>query len=227
MTTPTIYITRGQIPDDVEVKRREWVARKHAPDLLGIGFYSARGFRCATTPQNCNVYELPSAAILGSDIYMQVRKADTFSPTVMKAFTYISASIYTQVVVAGSDGTTPAHTPTLRGPVLSLLNFDTDAPADAVERWFRASVVDAHRGREGLSSMRLWEQRDAHPLFPPKEPHWTAAVEWSRDPGEPLRDLARVAAGASIALANVKSETAVKWYALVRDDVFVEQAGAD
>ena len=61
---PIIYITRGQIPDDVEVRRREWFQRRHATDLVGIGFYSARGYRSTTVPQNCNVYELPDAALL-------------------------------------------------------------------------------------------------------------------------------------------------------------------
>ena len=220
MPSPIIYITRGQIPDDVEVKRREWFRRRHSTDLLGIGFLSARGFRCPTTPQNCNVYELPEAALLASEIYMQTRKADTFSPTVMKAFTYISASIYTQVAVMGADGAALARTPTIRGPVLELLNFDTALSGDAVAAWFGRDVVDPHRGRAGVRSIRLWEQRDAHPLFPPKEPRWTAAVEWARDPGAGASRLHPLAQRASTALANARAETATKWYGLVRDDVF-------
>jgi hypothetical protein len=55
MPTPIIYITRGQMPDEFELKQREWYRRRHSTDLLGVGFWSARGFRCPTVPQNYNV----------------------------------------------------------------------------------------------------------------------------------------------------------------------------
>jgi hypothetical protein len=217
---PIIYITRGQIPDDVEARRREWFQRRHATDLVGIGFYSARGYRSQTVPQNCNVYELPDAALLSSDIYMQTRKADTFSPTVMKAFTYLSASIYTQVSVIDASGVPLARAPTIRGPVLAMLDFDTDERGESVGEWFVRNVVAAHRGQAGVRTLRLLEQRDAHPLFPPKEPRWCAVAEWAADPGSGADRLAALANGESIAMRSARFQTAAKWCALVREDVF-------
>jgi hypothetical protein len=86
MPTPIIYITRGQMSDEFELEQRDWYRRRHSTDLLGVGFWSARGYRCPSKPQNCNVYELPNVELLSSDAYMNMRKNDPYCPTVMKAY---------------------------------------------------------------------------------------------------------------------------------------------
>jgi hypothetical protein len=220
MPSPIIYITRAQTTDEFEVKRREWFRRKHSTDLVGIGFLSVRGYRCPTTPQNCNVYELPDVALLSSDAYMAVRKADTFSPTVMKSFTYLSASLYTQVGVNDQNGEPLARTPTIRGPVLAMLNFDCADSADSIHAWFGRTVLDRHRGVSGVRTIRLWEQRDPHPLFPPKEPRWCAVIEWEHDPGAEASRLHRAGEDKSIELDNIRADIGTKWHGLVRDDIF-------
>jgi hypothetical protein len=68
--------------------------------------------------------------------------------------------------------------------------------------------------------LRLLEQRDAHPLFPPKEPRWCAVAEWAADPGSGADRLAALANGESIAMRSARFQTAAKWCALVREDVF-------
>ena len=220
MPTPIIYITRGQMPDDFEVKRREWYRRKHSTDVIGVGFWSARGYRCPTVPQNCNVYELPNIELLSSDEYMNMRKNDTFSPTVMKSFTYLSASLYTQVVVKDPKGEAIATVPTIRGPVLEMVNFDCADGGAAVHDWFERSIVSKHAGNDAVRTMRLWEQSAAHPLFPPKEPRWCATVEWLRDPGTEAAGMRQAAEEAPIKLEKIRADIATKWYGLVREDIF-------
>jgi hypothetical protein len=220
MPTPIIYITRGQMPDDFELEQRDWYRRRHSTDLLGVGFWSARGYRCPTTPQNCNVYELPNVEILSSDDYMNMRKNDPYSPTVMKAYTYLSASVYAQAIVKDPNGETVARIPTMRGPVLEMVSFDHADGGTAVSDWFERSIVDRHRGKEAVRTVRLWEQCAAHPLFPPKEPRWCVAVEWTTDPGTAAARLLRAAEEAPIKLDNIRANIATKWYGLVREDIF-------
>ncbi len=224
MVNPVIYVTRGEMPDEFEVKRREWYKAKHSTDVVGVGFWSARGYRCQTKPRNFNIYELPSADILSSDAYMNMRKADTFSPTVMKTFEYISAAIYTQVSVEDAQGNPLENVPSVRGPVLVMLNFDTEESEDKIRSWFEDDVVKSHRNTNGVRTFRLWEQRAAHPLFPPKEPRWCAAVEWAQDPGETKKRLYDAATSSKVKLTNVRPDIATKWYGLVREDIF-EAAG--
>jgi hypothetical protein len=219
MPTPIIYITRGQMSDEFELEQRDWYRRRHSTDLLGVGFWSARGYRCPSKPQNCNVYELPNVELLSSDAYMNMRKNDPYSPTVMKAYSYLSASLYMQVAVKDPRGEPTASVPTMRGPVLEMVNFDHTDGRAGVHEWFESSVVSGHLGNEAVRTMRLWEQCAAHPLFPPSEPRWCVAVEWTRDPGT-AAGLLEVAEQAPIKLDNVRAEIATKWYGLVREDIF-------
>lgn len=220
MANPIIYITRGQISDEFEVKRRHWYRTRHATDVVSVGFLSARGYRSPTAPQNVNVYELPSVDVLAAQAYMDVRKADTFSPTVMKEFTYLSASLYTQMKVKGPSGDALDQVPTIRGPVLDMVSFDATGDQDGVPDWFERSIVGPHRNADGIRTIRLWEQRDAHPLFPPKEPRWCVALEWAHDPGAAGAGLREAVARAPIPLDNIRAASAMKWYGLVREDVF-------
>jgi hypothetical protein len=218
LLSPIIYITRGQMPDEFELNQREWYRRRHSTDLLGVGFWSARAYRCPTVPQNCNVYELPNVELLSSDDYMNMRKADPFSPTVMKAYSYLSASLYTQVRVMKPNGEAIADVPTLRGPVLEMVSFDHAVGGAAVHDWFQRSIVPRHRGSAGVKTIRLWEQCAAHPLFPPKEPHWCVAVEWAHEPGTAAKRLLKAVEQAPV--NNVRGDIGTKWYGVVREDIF-------
>lgn len=219
MPRPIIYITRGQLTKEFEEKRRVWYRTRHATDVLSVGFWSARGYSCPTEPQNCNVYELPSADVVSSDAYMAMRKADTFGPTVVKSFSYLSASLYTQVAVTDRQGAPLQDIPTIRGPVLAMLRFDS-ADGAAVRRWFDEKVVGACKGKDEVTTIRLWEQSANHPLFPPKEPKWCAAVEWHKRPDAADAQLQAAAAHSSIQLERTSIDVGVKWYGLAREDVF-------
>lgn len=219
MSKPLIYVTRSETTDDFEVRRRDWYRRRHSTDIVGVGFWSARGFRATVMPRNWSVYEIPSVALLSSDAYMEMRRNDTFSPTVMKSFSYMSASVYTQVWIGERRGEIKGSAPTLGGVALSLAKFDSD-DAKAVRAWFHGRVLPAYRGKRFVATVRLWEQRDAHPLFPSNEPRWCAAIEWTSIESIDSDDLAHALEQAP-SLRNCSADTGTKWYGLVREDVFV------
>lgn len=223
MPTPIIYITRGQLTEEFEAKRRVWYRTRHATDVLSVGFWSARGYSCSTVPQNCNVYELPSIDVVSSDAYMAMRKADTFGPSVVSSFSYLSASLYNQVLVTDAKGHRMTEVPTIKGPVLSMLRFDHADP-NAVKAWFEKQVIPLHRDATGVTTIRLWEQGGSHPLFPPKEPRWCAAVEWHQATDDAGAGLRTAANDPSIMLEKTNVDVGVKWYGLVREDIF-EKAG--
>jgi hypothetical protein len=222
---PLIYVTRSETDDDFEVTRREWYRRRHSTDIIGVGFWSARGFRATAVPRNWSIYEIPKISVLSSDAYMEMRRNDTFSPTVMKSFSYMSASVYTQVWVGQPGGRITGLIPTLAGTGISAAKFDADDP-DAVRKWFEREVFETYRTVPGVSTVRLWEQRSAHPLFPPKEPRWCVAIEWAlasqADEGILSRAL-DAAPGARSASFN----SAEKWYGLLREDVFAAPSPED
>jgi hypothetical protein len=219
MPRAIIYITRGQLTPEFEAKRRVWYRTRHATDVLGVGFWSARGYSCPTVPQNCNVYELPSVDVVSSEAYMAMRKADTFGPTVVNSFSYLSASLYNQDVVTDASGKPIEDVPTIKGPVLSMLRFDC-ADVEGVKTWFDKKIVAAHRGQPGVTTIRLWQQGSGHPLFPPKEPRWCAAVEWHRKPDNAGATLHAAVEDTSIKLEKTNVDVGVKWYGLVREDIF-------
>jgi hypothetical protein len=220
MSGPFIYITRGQMPDDFEVKRKEWYRKKHGPDVLGFGLLSSRGFSGVDHPQNCNVYEVNDLGIFDTPEYMAYRKADTFIPTVMSSFTYHSKTFYKQEIVTDRDGRDIADVPTLSGGALSLLYFEKD-DASAVTSWFRNAVA-SRLGSEAVRTFRLWDQTHQHPLEPRKESRWVATIEWFEKAGlgkEALADAATQLAGAQV----VRSEIVDKWYGLLLEDGFTHR----
>jgi hypothetical protein len=216
MDAPFIYITRGQMPEDFEVKRKAWHRSKHAPDVVGLGFLSARAYSGQAFPQNCNVYEIADLNLFEDPAYMAMRKADTFIPTVMDKFSYHSATFYKQTVVLDGDGSPIREVPTLSGRALSLLYIDFVGdlvPPD----WFRNSIRKLDK--TSARTFRMWERTRQHPLEPPKESRWCAAIEWEvADPSDPLRleGAAREESETNV----IRSELVVKWYGLLQESAF-------
>ena len=216
MDVPFIYITRGQMPEDFEIKRKAWHRSKHAPDAVGLGFLSARAYSGEAFPQNCNVYEIADLDLFEDPGYMAMRKADTFIPTVMDKFSYHSATFYKQAVVLDAHGSTLSDVPTLSGRSLSLLYLDFSDERSPTE-WFRNSI--SALDKVSVRTFRMWERTRQHPLEPPKESRWCAAIEWTvANPGDALRleDAASKAPGVKV----VRSEIVVKWYGLLQESAF-------
>lgn len=216
MDVPFIYVTRGQMPEDFEIKRKAWHRSKHAPDVVGLGFLSARAYSGQASPQNCNVYEIADLDLFEDPAYMAMRKADTFVPTVMDKFTYHSATFYKQAVVLDAQGSPLADVPTLSGRALSLLYLEFSDESSATH-WFRDSIPALDNS--GVRTFRMWERTRQHPLEPPKESRWCAAIEWTiASPRDALRleGAARNVSGVQVA----RSELVVKWYGLLQESAF-------
>ena len=222
MPNPLVYMIRADITEDYVDDHHAWYARRHAPDLMAAGFWSARGYDSSVSPILWNVYEVPDVAIFSSDAYNGGHKADPFLEIAVKKLSGRTVSLYTQLQSVERGGRPQERMTTLRGPVLATLRFDTTADAAAVERWFAERVVPMHRDAPGIRTVRLWEQREQHPKWPTTEPRWSIGVEWASD------DAVQSAQGrsmlekvpADINAENVKVDVVKKRYSLVREDIF-------
>lgn len=213
---PSIYITRGQMTEEFNAKRMEWHRRKHAPDVVGLGFLSARAYSSRAFPQNCNVYEIADLDLFEDPAYMAMRKADTFIPMVMNSFSYHSATFYEQAMVADAGGRPLAVVPTLSGRALSLLYAEFPDGVSVID-WFRGVLPEI--GGPPIRTFRLLERTRQHPLEPPKETRWCVLIEWAvADPPDALRLESAVSKVRGTRVA--RSELVVKWYGLVQETPF-------
>jgi hypothetical protein len=78
MADQPIWIVRAHLPDDFLDEGHGWYARRHAPDVVGAGFTSARGYDSPIVPRMWNIYEVPSVAVFASDVYDNSHKNDPF-----------------------------------------------------------------------------------------------------------------------------------------------------
>lgn len=228
MKPPLIYMIRADITADYVEPHHEWYARRHAPDLMAAGFWSARGYDSPTSPILWNVYEVPDAAIFSSDAYNSGHRADPFLETAVKKLHGRTVSLYTQVRIVDANGREMERARTLLGRYLASLRLATTADASSVTRWFADRVVEAHKGAAGLRSIRLWEQRESHPKWPTTEPRWSVGVEWDTqaqlERAQVRRLLADAAAAPELSASVAKIDVVWKRYGLLRDDVFDDLA---
>ena len=223
MPNPLVYMVRADLVEDFIEDHHAWYARRHAPDVLAAGFWSARGYDSPVTPHMWNIYEVPNVALFSSEAYTSSHKNDPFVAVAVTKLLGRTVSVYTQVSAVDAAGKALAKIPTIRGPGLTSLRFDTTADAAAIEAWF-ARVVKAHVGLPGVRTIRLWEQREQHPKWASAEPRWSVGVEW--ESGDAIaaakgRDLLSSAAADPAAKAtNVKVDAVVKRYGLFREDLF-------
>jgi hypothetical protein len=224
MSKPLVYMVRADLDDDYVEPHHAWYARKHAPDNMGAGFWSARGYDSAESPVMWNIYEVPDVAIFSSEAYNAGHRSDPFLATAVGKLKGRTVSLYTQLDVAAGDGRKLEPIPTVRGPSLTSLRFDSAASPAAIAAWFRERVIRGHLGVAGVRTVRLWEQRESHPKWPSVEPRWSVGVEWAAQDAIRAADgrglLATAAAEPAVAATNVKVDAIWKRYALVREDVF-------
>lgn len=224
MADQLIYIVRANLPDDFLDEHHDWYARKHAPDVVGAGFTSARGYDSPIVPKMWNIYEVPSVAVFASDAYNNSHKNDPFVAVAVKKLIGRTVSVYTQTACMGADGKKLPSVPTLYGPGLSSLRFDSGASAADVESWFQETVVKKLVGSKGLKSIRLWEQREAHPKWASTEPRFTVAVEWESDKAAEdagVRKIMEAAVADPKVKANrAQTDVVQKRYGLMREDRF-------
>jgi hypothetical protein len=228
MTSPLIYIVRADMPDDFLDEHHEWYARKHAPDVVGAGFTSARGYDAPEKPRMWNIYEVPSVAVFSSDTYNNSHKNDPFVAVAVTKLVGRTVSVYTQLACLGADRKSILPVPTLYGPGLSLMRFDTEADAGKVGNWFNDAIVAKLPAASRPRTVRLWEQREQHPKWASTEPRWGVAAEWASDreaEASGIRDILKAGAGdATVKATNVLVNVVQKRFGLVREDLFVSQA---
>lgn len=223
MSDPLIYIVRADLPDDFLDEHHAWYARKHAPDVVGAGFISARGYDSPVVPKMWNIYEVSSVEVFKSDRYNNSHKNDPFVAVAVKKLIGRTVSVYTQVAGSNVDGKKLSPMPTLYGPGLSSLRFDSEAGADAVNTWFK-SVEKKLAGTKGLRTIRLWEQREQHPKWTSTEPRWTMACEWESDKVAEAADIRGImkslASDPKLKASKVQVDIVQKRYGMVREDLF-------
>jgi hypothetical protein len=222
MPRPLIYIVRAELVPDFVEPHHDWYARKHAPDVLGVGFLSARGYDATTAPHMWNIYEVPNVEIFSLDIYNNMHKNDPFVAIAIPKLQGRTVSVFTQVVIADGDGRETPGTPTFSGPRLVSLRFDTDSQTGQAEEWFRGSVVAPLAGKPGINRIRLWEQQQSHPKWQSTEPRWSVAVETNPEADEALVRSVLDRSAQAIRARTAKIDVADKRYALVREDLFDE-----
>jgi hypothetical protein len=220
---PLIYMIRADIDADYVEPHHAWYARRHAPDLMAAGFWSARGFDSPKSPGLWNIYEVPDVAIFSSEAYNSGHRSDPFLETAVNKLHGRTVSLYTQVETLDGDGRKIDRLSTLRAPVVTVLRFETSASSDAIVAWFRETVVPAQT-RAGVRSVRLWEQREQHPKWPSTEPRWSVGVEWDSasalESAGTCAPLEQAAAALKLGASKVRTDVVTRRYSLVREDVF-------
>jgi hypothetical protein len=184
---PAIY-TAGSDVDSAHLARVEdWYARRHAPDLIHAGFYTAQVYYSEVgSPRICNLYEIPGPELFLTVGYQNVAAKDTEGPEVIALLTSRSNTIYEQAL------TVNVPLPTLdlhwtRGgriggvmaPALSTVRFDAPGVDDgAVVKWYRSREFPRLQGQHGFRAGRLCRQGPPHPVAPSRDPSWFVIDEW-------------------------------------------------
>ncbi|MGE0153798.1 MAG: hypothetical protein AB7R90_14370 [Reyranellaceae bacterium] len=218
MSNPLIYAPQGDMAPDYIDEHRAWYMSRHAPTLMGVGFYSARMFDGVGT-RWCNLYEIPGLDILGSPQYRQIKTNDSFRDKNIARFSNLNVTIYEQKRILDAGGQALARAPGVFGPALSFVRFDWRGDAKRLQDWLGQALALAAKGAP-VRSVRLLERVGEHPELKTTYPHFAALIEW-RDKGMPASGPVEAAASALGGdAANVSSESFSKRFGLVREGVF-------
>jgi len=182
---PTIYTARSDV-DDAHLDRVEdWYARRHAPDLIRAGFYTAQVYYSEVgSPRICNLYEIPGPELFLTAGYRDVAAKDAEGPEVIALLTSRSNTIYDQaftvnVPLPSQDWTQGGPVGGVTAPALSTIRFDVPGADDgAVVEWYRSREFPRLQGQPGFRAGRLCRQGPPHPVAPSRDPRWFIIDEW-------------------------------------------------
>lgn len=182
---PTIYTARSDVDSANLARVEDWYARRHAPDLIRAGFYTAQVYYSEVgTPRICNLYEIPGPALFDTPAYRAVAAEDTEGPAIIALLTNRSNTIYDQVLtvnvpVSGADWASGDRTGGVTAPALSTARFDLPEAAEAeLLEWYRAREFPRLQSRPGFRAGRLCRQGPPHPVAPSRDPRWLVINEW-------------------------------------------------
>lgn len=182
---PTIYTARSDVESAHLARVEDWYARRHAPDLIQAGFYTAQVYYSEMgSPRICNLYEIPGPALFLTQGYRDVAAKDVEGPEVIALLTNRSNTIYDQVLTVNvpsgdSDWAAGGRAGAVTASALSTLRFDAPPAAEpALLDWYRTHEFLRFQGRPGFRAGRLCRQGPLHPAAPSRDPRWLAILEW-------------------------------------------------
>jgi hypothetical protein len=182
---PTIYTARSDVDSANLARVEDWYARRHAPDLIRAGFYTAQVYYSEVgTPRICNLYEIPGPALFDTPAYRAVAAEDTEKPAIIALLTNRSNTIYDQVLTvnvptSSADWASGDRTGGVTATALSTARFDLPEAAEAeLLEWYRTREFPRLQSRPGFRAGRLCRQGPPHPVAPSRDPRWFVINEW-------------------------------------------------
>ena len=182
---PTIYTARSDVDSANLARVEDWYARRHAPDLIRAGFYTAQVYYSEVgAPRVCNLYEIPGPGLFVTPAYRDVAAKDTEGPAVIALLTNRSNTIYDQVLTvnvptASADWASGDRTGGVTAAALSTARFDLpESDEAALLEWYRSQEFPRLQDRPGFRAGRVCRQGPPHPVAPSRDPRWFVINEW-------------------------------------------------
>jgi hypothetical protein len=182
---PALYTARSDVDPAHQARVDDWYARRHAPDLIAAGFYTAQVYHSTVgTPLVCNLYEIPGPELFQTPAYRDVAVRDTEGPAVIALLGSRSNTVYEQVLTAGvpedgEDWAAGGRAGAVDAPALTTLRFDLPpAAAGALREWYAGVEFSRLRDRPGFKAGRLCRRGPPHPTAASRDPEWLVVNEW-------------------------------------------------
>ena len=182
---PTIYTARSDTETAHLARVEDWYARRHAPDLIRAGFYTAQVYYSEVgTPRICNLYEIPGPDLFVTQGYRDVAAKDTEGPAVIALLTSRSNTIYDQVLTVkvpavDVDWEAGGRAGGVVAPALSTVRFELpEVDEDALLEWYRTREFPRLQDQQGFRAGRLCRQGPPHPVASSRDPRWFVINEW-------------------------------------------------
>jgi hypothetical protein len=183
---PTIYTARSDVDRAHLARVEDWYARRHAPDLIRAGFYTAQVYYSKVgAPRICNLYEIPGPELFATPGYRDVAAKDPEGPAVIALLTSRSNTIYRQVLTVNVPAPPVDWSKGGRGggvaaPALSTVRLEVQEVDDgALIEWYRSREFPRLQGQPGFQAGRLCRQGLPHPVAASHDPRWFVINEWT------------------------------------------------